>query len=161
MEFEKRLEKAIQRGERVRDARGREEAEKALTEEDWKNRHSQYRLELSEHIEKCLRGVMDHFPGFQLQTIYGEEGWGAKIVRDDIVLNDRRQSENRYSRFEMVIRPFSEAHIIELAAKATIHNKEVFNRTHYQLLSEADLESFSEMIDLWALEYAEQYASRG
>ena len=41
-----------------------------------------------------------------------------------------------------------------------IHNKEVFNRTHFQFLAEADLDSFRELIDLWVLEYAEQFAAK-
>ena len=69
-------------------------------------------------------------------------------------------SNNFYSRFEMVIRPLSSAHIVELAAKATVRNKEIFNRSHFQFLNQVDVDSFSEMIDLWALEYAEQFAAR-
>lgn len=160
MDFEKRLERAALRGEHIRNVKGREEAEKAMTEEEWKTLHSQCRLQLSEHIEKCMHKLSDYFPGFRYQTIVSDEGWGAQISRDDIDVGDNRQAVTYFSRFKMVIRPYSEAHIIELAAKGTIRNKEILNRTHFQLLSEADVDSFAELIDLWVLEYAEQYSAR-
>jgi hypothetical protein len=160
MDFEHRLERAISRGEQTRDREGRAQAEQAMTEEELKTLHSRYRLDLSEHIEDCLRKLADHFPGFQFATIVGEEGWGAKISRDDLRLGERRQPTSLYSRFEMLVRPYSPAHIVELAAKGTIHNKEVLNRQHFQFLSQVDLDSFRELIDLWVLEYAEQYAAR-
>jgi len=160
MDFTKRLQRAIVRGEQARTAEGRRKTQQALTEDELKMLHSKCRLDLSEHIENCLRSLTDHFPGFDFQTIVGEEGWGAKINRDDFQAGRGRQSENLYSRLEMVIRPFSPTHIVELAAKGTIRNKEVFNRTHYQFLAQYDAESFQELIDLWTLEYAEQYAAR-
>ena len=159
MDFEKRLERAIDRGRQARDARARQQAERALTEEELKSLHSRYRLELSEHIESNLKRLADRFPGFRFQSIVSEQGWGARISRDDFA---RRGGEtvNLYSRLEMVVRPYSSAHIVELAAKATVANKEIFNRTHFQFLNQADLDSFRELIDLWVLEYAEQYAAR-
>ena len=160
MDFEKRLEKAIHRGKRTRDSQSRDQAEQAVSEEDWKNRHSQCRLDLSEHIEKCLQGLADHFPGFRYQTLIGEDGWGAKISRDDLAIGAARRSTALYSRFEMVVRPYSSTHIVELAAKGTIQNKEAFNRTHFQMLAEADMDSFCELIDLWVLEYAELFAAK-
>lgn len=159
MDFEKRLERAITRGQRARDEEGRLKAEKAMSEEDLRTLHSKYRLDLSEHIETCLRQLADHFPGFRAESLVSE-GWGAKISRDDLQLGHRRAPESRYSRFEMVVRPYSSAHIIELVAKGTIHNREVLNRRHYQLLAEVDIDSFKELIDLWVLEFAEQFAAR-
>ena len=160
MEFEKRLERAIERGEQIRDSKGREQAEKAMSEDDLKNLHSKCRLELSEHIENCLRKMVDHFLGFRFESIVSEIGWGAKVSRDDIDVLPGRQRARFYSRLELVVRPFTPTHIVELAAKGTIRNKEVFNRTHYQFLSQADLDSFTELIDLWVLEFAEQYSAR-
>jgi hypothetical protein len=160
MDFNKRLERAIVRGEQTRDEQLRRRHEQLMTEAELKTLHSRCRLELSERIEQCLQRLADHFPGFRFETIVGEDGWGAKVSRDDLELRAGGRKENRYSRLEMVVRPFSTAHIIELAAKGTIHNKEVLNRTHYQFLSQADTDSFAEMIDLWVLEYAEKYAAR-
>ena len=159
MDFDKRLERAISRGQQTRQAQGREEARKQLSEAELRALHSRYRLDLSEHIEQCLRKLADHFPGFRFQTIVGDEGWGAKISRDDFRTR-AGQRENLYSRLEMVVRPFRPTPILEVAAKGTIQNKEAFNRTHFQFLSEVDLEAFGELIDLWVLEYAELYAAR-
>jgi hypothetical protein len=161
MDFEQRLERAIGRGERARMSKGREDADRAVSEEDFKNLHSRVRLDLSEHIEECLRKLVDYFPGFRFQTVVGEEGWGAKISRDDYKRVTGRDGENRYSRLELVVRPYSAAHIVEIAGKGTVRNKEVFNRNHFQLLTQTDLQSLSELIDLWILEYAEKYAAAG
>lgn len=160
MEFDKRLERAIIRGRQTREAKGREAEEQAITEEELRALHSRYRIELSEHIEACLRKLAEHFPGFEYQTIVSEDGWGARISRDDVTGGRGRKLRTRYSRLEMVIRPFSSAHIIELTAKAAVRNKEIYNRTHFQFLSQADMESFTELIDLWALEYAERYSAQ-
>ena len=50
MDFEQRLEKAIQRGRKTGDAKHRAETEKATSEEDLKRMHTQLRLELSDYI---------------------------------------------------------------------------------------------------------------
>ena len=52
--------------------------------------------------------------------------------------------ESAYTRFEMVIKPFSDAHIIEVASKGTIRNRETLKRNHYQFLTEADVDSLQE-----------------
>jgi len=160
MEFQKRLERAIQRGQQAGDARARAEAEAALTERELARMHTQYRLELSERIDRCLRQVAEHFPGFRFETIVDERGWGAAIGRDDLNLPRGSVPASHFSRLEVVIRPYSSAHVIEIAAKGTVYNREVFHRTHYQPLGDADLTSFAEMVDLWVLEYAEAYAKR-
>ena len=159
MDFDKRLERAIDRGKQTRDVVGRKLAEQALSEEDLKNLHSKCRLDLSEHIEHCLQKFAEHFPGFRYQSIVNEEGWGAKISRDDFF---GRQGEvnSLYSRLEMVIKPLGSVQIVELTAKGTVHNKEIFNRKHFQFLNQVDVDSFREMIDLWSLEYAEQFAAK-
>ena len=159
MDFHKRLEKAIERGHRTGSARARAKAEKAISEKELARLHSQYRLELSERIEGCLKQLAHHLPGFRFETIVGEQGWGAAISRDDIEVQSSRRT-NYFSRLEMVIRPASSYHVLDLAAKATIRNKEFFNRSHYQRLTEVDTTSFDEMIDLWVLEYAELYAAK-
>ena len=159
MDFETRREKAIERGRRVGTARQRADRDRAINEQELQRLHSQYRLELSERIERCLQQVADRFPGFQFQTIVGERGWGAVVSRDDLRLEPSRRA-TRFSRLEMVVRPLTESYVLELAAKGTIHNKEVYNRSHYQRLAEVDLTSFTEMIDNWTLEYAELFATK-
>lgn len=160
MDFEKRLERAIVRGQHTRDSQGREQSAKAVDQEELRGIHSSARLRLTEHIESCLRKLADHFPGFGFETLVKEEGWGARITRDDLQVGPGRRPESRYSRLVMLISPFTSSHIIELSAKGTVRNKELFNRTHFQYLAEADVDSFSNLIDLWVLEYAEQYAAR-
>jgi hypothetical protein len=159
MDFRQRLEKAIERGHRTGSARARAEAAKAITEKELARLHSKYRLELSEEIEACLKQLVDHFPGFRLEEVVSDQGWGAAVSRDDIRVKSGRRN-NYFSRLEMVIRPYSSYHVLDLAAKATIFNKELFNRSHFQELADADLTSFREMIDLWVLEYAELFAAK-
>jgi len=158
MEFEERLQRAIQRGYGRGDARRAEAAAKQMSEDELRTLHTKYRLSLSEKIESCIQGLPNHIPGFQYETIYGERGWGAAISRDDIEMERGGKRNNQYSRLEMTIRPFSSAHVLDLAAKGTVRNREIYNRNHYEKLEEADDENFAELIDLWILEYAEIFA---
>jgi hypothetical protein len=160
MSFHERLEKAIERGQRTQDADARARAEQALGEEELRRLHTQYRLELSEHIEQCLRELPLHFPGFRFETRVGTEGWGATVSRDNLTMVAGRR-ENYFSRLELVVRPFTAAHVLELAAKGAIRNKEIYNRSQYQLLSHVDMATFRELVDRWILEYAELYAAKG
>ncbi|MEX0726719.1 MAG: hypothetical protein WEB58_11790 [Planctomycetaceae bacterium] len=153
MEFEQRLQRAIERGAHTREKKGQEAAAQAMSEEDLKNLHTKFRLELSEHIEACLMKVSDHFPGFQMQTAV-RDGWGAKISRDEF-----SPRQTLFSLLEMVVRPYSPIHIVELAAKGTIRNKEVFRRNHFQTLTDVNLTSFKALIDQWVLEFAELYSA--
>ncbi len=159
MDFEKRLEKAIERGKHQSTARAQAEALKALSQRDLRRLYAEYRLELSERIEACLRQMADHIPGFRLETVVGERGWGASASRDDISLLGDRSRASTFSRLEIVVRPLSEANLLEVAAKGTVRDRELFNRSQYQRLDEADLTSFHNVIDLWVLEFAEAYAT--
>jgi hypothetical protein len=40
-----------------------------------------------------------------------------------------------------------------------VRNKENFVRNHYQLLKDADLDAFRNLIEQWVLDYAEAYAA--
>ncbi len=184
MDFDQRLESAIQRGQKQRTAQGEAAAAKALTEEELRNRHSSARINLSDHIEKGLKKLADHFLGFRFETILDESGWGARISRDDVTFGSSkartdvtpkrgsltsfitesvpaaRRTENLFSRFQMVVKPYSEAtKIIAIHAKGTIRNKEVVNNSHYQLLTELDEKGLSDMLDNWLIEYAERFAA--
>lgn len=160
MDFEQRLERAINRGKGRSDDRARQAHAKALNEEELKRMHSEYRLQLSEHIEGCLKKLSNHFLGFRYETIFGERGWGAACYRDDIGKGSGGKRDNFYSRLEMTIRPYNEYHVVDLAAKGTIRNKEIYNRHHFEELADADLHHFLELIDVWVLEYAEMYAAQ-
>jgi hypothetical protein len=160
MDFEKRLERAISRGETTRTSRQRAQTDRQFTDEQCHSEHTRCRLELSEQIETGLRKLADYFPGFRFDTVVSDEGWGARVSRDDISLGAGRSSGTEYSRLEILVRPFSAAHIIELVGKGTIRNKELFHRNHFQFLTQVDLQSLRDMVDLWVLEYAETFAAR-
>lgn len=160
MNFDQRLQRAIERGQRQRSEADRERAAKAMTEEECKNLHSKARIELSEHIEICLHKLVDHFPGFDCETVIGTDGWGAKVMRDDLAPGDGKPLNKYYSRLELLIRPYSASHIVELIARGTIRNKEVLTRNHFQQLGQLDLDVFREMIDQWTLEFAEKFSAR-
>ncbi len=159
MSFEDRLQKAIQRGKRRSETKRSEAAARALTEEELKRLHSNLRLQISDHIESCIRQLPNFFPGFQLETIFGDRGWGAACSRDDLRVEGGRR-DNDFSRLELTVRPASSMYVLDLAAKGTICNKEVFNRNYYEKLQDADIDKFKELVDVWVLEYAELYAAR-
>lgn len=159
MDFENRLQRAIGRGEKTKQSKQQSKAAQAATEEELKALHSSARLDLSEHIEQCLKKLVDHFPGFEYATIADEQGWGASIRRDDIQMT-RGEVDRLFSQLQLTVRPYSPSNLVDLVAKATVRNKELFARSHFQRLTELDLESFRELIDLWILEAAEKYAAQ-
>ncbi len=158
-DFQSRLESAIQRGQRRRDHSVSEAKRKELTEEELKRLHTSYRLSLSERIEAKMRSIIDAFPGFRQEALFGEIGWGTACYRDDLRIKSGRRS-NAYSRFEMVIRPYSDLRVLDLKGKATVENREIFNRSLFRNIEEVDVEEFEDVIDAWTIEYAEQYAAR-
>jgi hypothetical protein len=50
--------------------------------------------------------------------------------------------------------------VLELTAKGTIRNREVFDRHYFEELATANEAKFRDLIDAWVLEYAELYAAR-
>ena len=112
MSFEERLQKDIERGQRRGHHRHEEALAKALCEDDLKRLHGQYRLQLAEHIEKCLQHLPHFFPGFQYETIYGERGWGGACSRDDLRMQQGGRRSSDYSRLEIAVRPFSSLHVL-------------------------------------------------
>ena len=158
-DFKSRLESAIARGRRRADAHAKQERQKELSEEELKRMHSSYRLTLSDRIESAVRGVADHFPGFREESVFGEAGWGYACYRDDLRIDAGRRN-NEYSRLEIVIRPFSDLRVLDLKAKGTVMNRELFNRGHFAPIPEVDIEDFEQLIDTWSIEYAELYAAK-
>ncbi|MGB6041568.1 MAG: hypothetical protein WBF93_00300 [Pirellulales bacterium] len=159
-DFQERLSRAAERGRQSRDNTERAKREKAMTEEEFKRMHQPFRLELGEHIESCVAQLTDQFPGFRYETVVGDRGWGAACSRDDVGVGSDGKRSSFYSRLEMAVRPIASYNVLEMSAKGTIRNREVFDRTHFQKLVEVDLDSFRELVDLWVLEYAELYAAR-
>jgi len=158
VDFKERLHRAAERGQQTKDAKAREKAAKALSEEECRRLHSSYRLRLTEHIEKCLHQLADNFPGFNVESVVDDKGWGTAIRRDDLSIQAGKRN-NLFSRLVMTISPHSEFHVLDLLAKGAIRNKENFSRNHYQLLKDADLDSFEQMIEQWTLDYAERYSA--
>ncbi len=160
-DFQKRLEKAIERGYRASDIRAQAEAEKALSEQELRRLHTQYRLgAVGAHRE--LPGRRGAEPArvsswSRWSRSGAGERWSAATTSKPAAAGSLAA---RFSRLEMVVRPVSEYFVLELAAKATIRDKEYFNRTHYQRLAEVDLASFTGLVDLWVLEFAELYAAK-
>ena len=84
MDFDGRLQRAIQRGQQSKETAVEQRIQAEMTEEECKSLHSRFRLELSEHVEQCLKRIADAFPGFDYSPVVSSDGWGAKISRDDI-----------------------------------------------------------------------------
>lgn len=157
-EFLNRLESAIDRGNRRRLAQDQANREREMSDEEARRLHTAHRLALSERISHQIDQLVNHFPGFRKQTLFGEGGWGAGCYRDDLTLSEGRRS-NRYSRLEITVRPQNEYNVLELRAKGTVANKEVFNRNFFEPLQETDRATFEQLIDAWVVEYAELYAA--
>ncbi|HAN99694.1 MAG TPA: hypothetical protein DCQ98_20725 [Planctomycetaceae bacterium] len=159
MDFQERLQKAIHRGL----AKGVEQSEQAkakrLSKEEIRSLYTKYRLDLSEHIEACMKHLPDHFPGFVLERLYGELGWGAAVRRDDSLIGSDGRRSNVYSRLEVAVKSITEHDVLDLQAKGTIRNRELFRRHHFQAIAEVDLAKFREMVDVWIVEFAELYAA--
>lgn len=158
-EFESRLESAISRGKKRAELKASQQRQKELSEEELRRLHTSYRLSLSEQIESAIHRVGDHFPGFQQESLFGEVGWGSACYRDDLRIESGRRV-NQYSRLEMVIRPYSDLRVLDLKGKGTVMNRELFNRSFYLPVAEVDVEEFEQLIDTWAIEYAEMYAAK-
>jgi hypothetical protein len=158
MSFRERLQRASERGRQARAAQLNEAAAKALSDEECRRLHSQYRLSLTEYVESCLRELADNFPGFRLETVVDERGWGAAVSRDDLGLSSGKRG-TYFSRLQLVVSPYSKYHVLALEAKGTVRNKEVLSRNHYQRLADVDIESFRELVELWVLDYAELYSA--
>ncbi len=156
-DLHKRLQDAIHRGQRLANEKANSDGD-GWTPEKLKNLHNKYRLELSSHIENVMRQIVDQLPGFNLETLFGEKGWGAAIHRDDLFLT-KKQRENHYSRLEIFVRPINDYAIVDLASKATIRNREVWNRNFFHPVIEADVETYREQINRWAVQFVEQFSA--
>ncbi|QDV62667.1 hypothetical protein [Crateriforma conspicua] len=157
-DFRSRLESAIQRGQKRAQSAADRQRKKELSEDELRRLHTSYRLNLSDRIERAVTGVADHFPGFRQESLFGENGWGTACYRDDLKIDGGRRT-NLYSRLEIVIRPFSDAKVLDMKAKGTVGNREIFNRSFFADLVDVDEDEFAQLIDTWAIEFAELYAS--
>jgi len=159
MDLDDQLQRAAERGKARQDARAAQARARELTEEEWKRLHSQLRLDVSDHIERSMRSFETHFPGFRHETLYGDRGWGAACSRDDLRMAPAGRRQNEFSRLETPVRPYSEYHILDIQAKGTIRNRELFQRRHHESIDAADATRFRERIDGWIVEFAELFSS--
>ncbi len=158
MDFKDKLRQATERGSAQREARRAEQQAAALSEEEYKKRHSALRRELADHIEGCLHQLADHYPGFRYETVVDERGWGSAISRDDLHIEGGRRS-NLFSRLIVLVSPYNEFKVLDVVAKGAIRNRENFSRNNYQELDEVDLDEFRTLIEKWVLDYAHRYAA--
>ena len=159
MDFEDQLKKAINRGQEQGSLRKSSEVSKQLSEESLKNRHAEYRLQLSDYIESCVKRLGEHFPGFQYETVFGDRGWGGAVFRDDITRGKSGKSGSFYSRLEITVRPLNEFNVLNITGKGTIHDKEYFSWNFFKDIQDVSADEFKEKLDSWILVYAEKFAS--
>ena len=158
MDFKNRLRQATELGQQQREARQAAQQAAALSEEEYKRNHSSLRRALTEHIERCLHQLADHYPGFRYETVVDERGWGSAISRDDLHIEAGRRN-NLFSRLQLLVSPYNEFKVLDVVAKGAIRNKENFSRNHYQELDDVDLDEFRALIEKWVLDYAQRYAA--
>ena len=156
--FDDQLKQAIQRGMKTNLARQKEVEKQQMNAEDKKRCHTDFRLAISERIEQTLGQLINQLPGFEYENIYGDKGWGGAVSRDELNIQ-RGKRNNVYSRLEITVKPFTELSIVNMNAKGTIKNKEMFTRRHHQQVSEAEMSEFLEIVDRWVLEFAQLYSA--
>ena len=157
-DFDEQLRKAISRGRQMRENRKSVERVAQMSEDQLRIRHNEFRLAISERIEQTLGSLANQFPGFDYENIYGGKGWGGAVSRDELVISHGKRS-NAYSRMEITVRPFSDVHVVDLAAKGTVRNRELLTRQHFRPIGETDVDEFLEMVDRWVIEYAQLYTA--
>lgn len=166
MDFEQRLQQAIQRGRQASSAEDQARTQRILGAEELRKLHSEYRLQLSEHIDTCLQQLKGHLRGFNMSTIMGDEGWGAELQRDDLGPggggggSSKTYYSRYFSRLLLVVKPFSSAHVVEVTCKGTVRNKEVLNRSQFIQLPDVDVTALQQALDQWVLEFAEKYTAQ-
>ncbi len=157
-EFDERLKQAVVRGTNRAESVQTAAERKRLEAEEFKRSHSNLRLALTDRIETVVKKIIDLFPGFRYHSVFGEAGWGSACMRDDLVI-ERGQRSNKFSRFEIVVKPVNEFFVLDIQAKGTIAERELLTRSYYQQLGQVEIERFERAIDDWALAYAELYAA--
>jgi hypothetical protein len=160
MDFESKLEKAIQRGQDRNAAQSNAQKKAEASKEEVRSQHREFRLNLSDHIEETLKKLANHFPGFDYETIYGEKGWGGAVSRNDLTRGPDGRAGSFFSRVEITVRPQNEFNVLNIAGKGMIRDKEVFTWNHFEEIVDAKQNEFEKVIDQWILSFAEQFAAQ-
>lgn len=159
-DFDSRFNSAIERGKTRQHQNQRDTRKGELSQEEIKELHMEMRLGLVDAIEQKIDRIIDAFPGFEPEALFGEMGWGWACFRDDLELRAGSR-KNLFSRFELSIRPLSELGVLDLKGKATIKNREFFNHSLFRKIQEVDPAEFEQAIETWTIDYAEQFAAHG
>jgi len=157
MSFEEKLKRAIRRGQQHAVDQAELRKRKQMTEDEYRRKHTECRLAISDKIEIALKTVADHIPGFTYETVYGDKGWGGAISRDDVQIRSGKRT-TLFSRLEITVRPFSDVKIVDLVAKGTVRNQEIFTRDFHEMIDAVEIDSFLQSTDQWVLEYVEKYS---
>ncbi len=160
MDFEDQLEKAIQRGQQRNVKREQDRRRETLDADEIKRRHNEFRLHLSDYIEKSLKRLAERFPGFEYEIIYGGKGWGGAIHRQDLTRGPDGRAGSFFSRLELTVRPINTYNVVNIAGKGTIADKELFSWNHFEDIDESVFEAFEQKLNNWMLQFAEQFAAR-
>lgn len=157
-DFEDRLKNALHRGQQRSEDKKQAEAAKQASDDELKNMHSKFRLQLSDHIEKVVHKLADLLPGFRYESVFGANGWGAASWSDELRLRGGVRS-SRYSRLEITVKPVTNYFILELRCRGTINNRETLSRSYFEPVTEVNIDQFKQLVDTWTLQFAEHYAS--
>ncbi len=160
MDFEKQLEQAIERGQQRNTKREQDREAKDRSADDLKRRHNDFRLHLSEHIEKGLKSLAERFPGYEYDIIYGSKGWGGAIYRTDLKAGPDGKFGSFFSRLELTVRALNDYNVVNIAGKGTISDRELFSWNHFEDIEDAAMEAFEVKLNSWMIQFAEQFASR-
>ena len=146
MDFDNELEAAIKRGQQRGEVLQNTAKEAALSAEEIRNRHNDFRLHLSDHIEVCLKKLANHFPGFEYETIYGSRGWGGAVARNDLDRGPDGRAGSFFSRLELTVRPQNEFNVVNITGKGTIRDKEIFSWNYFEDIFDAKNDEFEERL---------------
>lgn len=154
MSFEDEIKQALERGAKKSQQVRAEQKAAALSQDELRRRHSEYRLTLSEYIENNLKRVPHLVPGFSFETVYGSRGWGGAISRDDL-----QRGGPAYSRLEISVPPAGEFNLLVVVGRGTIKNREVLNWNHFAEIADVNIEAFKQEIDSWILQFVEMFSA--
>ena len=159
MNFDKRIQRAIHRGQQGSVIKSGAPTAKPSSARQHEKIHTEVRDELIEHLDYCLASVAKHFPEFRVQTIVSENGWGTRMAADHAAAKSKKKTPSAKSFFEILVPPLQDRPVIELKSRATILDQEVFLRTHYQPLDAIDFTSLARVIEKWCLDFVESYVT--
>lgn len=156
--FRDRLRKAMRAGADAQAEREADERHARQHEHKLRGLYDRYEDQLCDHIQSCLKELCGEWPGFRLGPAGMQKGRGYAISRDDRGRSPGGRVDRRYSRLEIAVRPYSRHQFLEVLAKGTVRNKEVFRRGDDDRVETADSGLLKKFIERVVLEFARRYA---